>query len=149
MSRDGAHASVHTMVSARFHLSFCVADLAATRAFYRAVLGCREGAIHAHAVDFEFYGHQLTCHLDPAHVRKADADSLDGNHFGAIVALDEFHRLAARLTEAGARFIVPPQAQRQGTPGERWKMIVADPSGNAVELKCYRDEAQIFGPTPA
>jgi uncharacterized protein len=136
-------------VEARFHLSLCVSDLAATRAFYGAVLGCREGAVHSNAVDFAFYGHQLTCHLDPVHVRQADADSLDGNHFGAIVALDEFHRLAARLEEAGARFIVPPQAQRQGTPGERWKMIVADPSGNAVELKCYRDEAQIFEPATA
>jgi extradiol dioxygenase family protein len=136
-------------MDARFHLSFCVAELAATRAFYGVVLGCREGAVHPNAVDFSFYGHQLTCHVDPAHVRTADANTLDGNHFGAIVGLDEFHRLAARLEDAGARFIVPPQAQRQGTPGERWKMIVADPSGNAIELKCYRDESQIFGPAQA
>jgi extradiol dioxygenase family protein len=136
-------------VQARFHLSLCVADLAATREFYGAVLGCREGAVHPNAVDFDFYGHQLTCHVDPAHVRQADADTLDGNHFGAIVALDEFHRLAARLGKAGARFIVPPQDQRRGTPGERWKMIVADPSGNAVELKCYRDETRIFESAPA
>jgi extradiol dioxygenase family protein len=27
-----------------------------------------------------------------------------------------------------------------------WKMIVADPSGNAIELKCYRDESEIFNP---
>ncbi|HEX3903250.1 MAG TPA: VOC family protein [Polyangia bacterium] len=134
------------MVEARFHLSFCVADLAATRAFYGGVLGCREGAVHARAADFSFFGHQLTCYVDPAHVRKADADALDGNHFGAIVPLEEFQRLAARLEGAGVRFIVPPQAQRQGSPGERWKMIVADPSGNALELKCYLDEAQIFDP---
>jgi extradiol dioxygenase family protein len=136
----------YATVQARFHLSFCVADLAATRSFYGGVLGCREGAVHPRAVDFSFFGHQLTCYLDPAHVRKADADTLDGNHFGAIVPPEEFHRLAARLEAEGVRFIVPPQAQRQGSPGERWKMIVADPSGNAVELKSYRDEAQIFGP---
>ena len=133
-------------VSARFHLSLCVSDLTATRAFYVTVLGCREGAVHARAVDFSFFGHQLTCHLDPAHVRTADVDTLDGNHFGAIVAPKEFHPLAARLERAGARFIVPPQARRQGTPAERWKMIVADPSGNAIELKCYRDESRIFDP---
>jgi uncharacterized protein len=105
-------------VSARFHLSFCVSDLEATRAFYVAVLGCQEGAARARAIDFSFFGHQLTCHLDPAHVRAADVDTLDGNHFGAIVAPEEFQPLAARLERAGARFIVPPQAQRQGTPGE-------------------------------
>jgi extradiol dioxygenase family protein len=27
---------------------------------------------------------------------------------------------------------------------DRWKMVVADPGGNDVELKCYRDERQIF-----
>ena len=133
-------------VSARFHLSLCVSDLVATRAFYVAVLGCQAGAARPHAIDFSFFGHQLTCHLDPAHVRTADVDTLDGNHFGAIVTPEEFHPLAARLERAGARFIVPPQAQRQGTPAERWKMIVADPSGNAIELKCYRDESQIFDP---
>jgi len=133
-------------VSARFHLSLCVADLTATRAFYVTALGCRQGAVHARAVDFSFFGHQLTCHLDPARVRTADVDTLDGNHFGAIVTPEEFHPLAARLERAGVRFIVPPQPQRQGTSGERWKMIVADPSGNAIELKCYRDESQIFDP---
>jgi extradiol dioxygenase family protein len=136
-----------TAMNARFHLSFCVADLAVTRAFYGTVLGCREGAIHPRAVDFSFFGHQLTCHLDPAHVRKADLDTLDGNHFGAIVPLDEFHRLAARLQAAEVRFIVPPQAQREGTEAERWKMIFPDPSGNAVEIKCYRNESRIFDPT--
>lgn len=133
-------------MNARFHLSLPVADLAATRAFYSGVLECPEGVVHPQAVDFSFFGHQLTCCLAPAQVRKADAATLDGNHFGAIVAIDDFHRLAARLREAGVRFIVPPQADRQGTPGERWKMIVADPSGNAIELKSYRDEAQIFAP---
>jgi extradiol dioxygenase family protein len=133
-------------MKARFHLSLPVADLAATRAFYGGVLGCPEGVVHARAVDFSFFGHQLTCCLDPAHVRKADAETLDGNHFGAILAAEGFQRLAARLSEAGVRFIVPPEADRQRTPGERWKMIVADPSGNAIELKSYRDEAQIFAP---
>ncbi|HLK93667.1 MAG TPA: VOC family protein [Polyangia bacterium] len=133
-------------MEARFHLSLPVSDLPATRAFYGGVLGCREGTVQPQAVDFSFFGHQLTCHLAPALVRPAEADTLDGNHFGAILAPDHFHRLAARLREAGARFIIQPQSQRQGTPGERWKMIVADPSGNAVELKCYLDEAQIFAP---
>jgi len=131
-------------MAARFHLSFCVSDLESTREFYGKVLECAEGAIHPNAIDFSFYGHQLTCHVAPAGVRKADIHSLDGNHFGAIVDTTEFHRMAERLTAAGARFIVAPEAQRLGTPDERWKLIVADPSGNAIELKCYSDESRVF-----
>ena len=131
-------------MNARFHLSFCVADLESTRAFYGDLLECPQGALHPNAVDFSFFGHQLTCHVDPARVRRADIHTLDGNHFGAIIEPALFHRLARRLEGAQVSFIVPPQVQREGTPGERWKMIVADPSGNAIELKCYRDESQIF-----
>ncbi len=131
-------------MSARFHLSLCVADLESTRTFYRDLLECPQGAVHPNAVDFSFFGHQLTCHVDPARVRRADIDTLDGNHFGAIIDPTLFHRLARRFEVAQASFIVPPQVQREGTPSERWKMIVADPSGNAIELKCYRDESQIF-----
>jgi extradiol dioxygenase family protein len=61
---------------------FCVADLESTRAFYCSLLECREGAVHPNAVDFPFFGHRITCHLDPARVRKADIHTLDGNHFG-------------------------------------------------------------------
>jgi extradiol dioxygenase family protein len=131
-------------MNGRFHLSLCVSDLEATRLFYGGVLECPMGKIHAGAIEFSFYGHQLTCHLDPEHVRPAEADTLDGNHFGAIIDEDEFHGVAARLKAAGARFIVPPQVQRAGTPDERWKLVVADPSGNAIELKCYADDARIF-----
>jgi len=129
-----------------FHLSICVADLAAPRAFYGELLGCRQGRTFPQAIDFSFFGHQLTCHLDPAGVRQADATSLNGNHFGVILPLDEFHRLAALLRDAKVRFLTPAHVQHEGTPGERWGMVVADPSGNAVELKAYRDEAQIFRP---
>ena len=133
-------------MNARFHLSFCVAELESTRAFYGELLECSQGVVHPNAVDFSFFGHQLTCHVDPARVRRADIDTLDGNHFGAIIEPALFHRLARRLEAAQVSFIVPPEVQRQGTPGERWKLIVADPSGNAIELKCYRDESQIFNP---
>ena len=134
------------MTTARFHLSICVADLEATRGFYGGLLGCAQGRTFAHAIDFSFFGHQLTCHLDPARVRRADAHTMAGNHFGAILPVAEFHRLTTRLREAGVPFLVQPEAEREGTADERWKMIVTDPSGNAVELKCYRDEGQIFVP---
>lgn len=131
-------------MNALFHLSFCVRDLETTRAFYGTVLECPEGAVHPAGVDFSFFGHQITCHVDPAHVRGADAATLDGNHFGAIIGVAEFHRLASRLAASKARFIVPPTPQFEGGDRERWKMVVADPSGNAIEFKAYVHPSGLF-----
>jgi len=41
-----------------FHLAYHVDDLAAARAFYGGVLGCREGRSTETWVDFDFWGHQ-------------------------------------------------------------------------------------------
>lgn len=71
---------------------------------------------------------------------------LDGNHFGAIIDAATFHRLCARLEESNAHFIVSPHVQHEGTPRERRKAVLCDPSGNAIELKCYREPSQICSP---
>ncbi len=47
-----------------FHLAFPVHDLAAARAFYGELLGCREGRSSDHWIDFDLYGHQIVAHLD-------------------------------------------------------------------------------------
>ena len=48
-----------------FHLAFPVTDIAAARAFYGELLGCREGRSAETWVDFDFYGHQIVAHLAP------------------------------------------------------------------------------------
>jgi len=123
--------------SAPFHLSFCVADFAQTRAFYVGVLGCPEGHSTLTYVDFFFYGNQLTCHVAPERVRPVSKAGLDGNHFGVILAPQAFDSLAAKLQAAEISFLVAPETQHAGEPGERRKMIFADPSGNAIEIKSY------------
>ena len=46
-----------------FHFAFYVKDLASTRAFYCGTLGCREGRSTDAWVDFDFFGHQLSAHV--------------------------------------------------------------------------------------
>ena len=46
-----------------FHLAVGVTDLQKTRDFYKAVLGAKEARSDISWVDFNFYGHQLSCHL--------------------------------------------------------------------------------------
>jgi hypothetical protein len=135
---------VSTAVSARFHLSLAVADLDASRAFYGDLLGCPAGRQGPGWIDFSFFGHQLTCALQPDRVRTPEAGRVEGRHFGAIVSAAEFDRLAGTLAARPVTFLVPPRLEDEGSALERRKMIFLDPSGNAIEIKSYRDESRLF-----
>ncbi len=98
-----------------FHLAFPVIDLNATRAFYREVLGCGEGRSAETWIDFDFYGHQITAHLQPSEAHRAKTNAVDGDdvpvrHFGC----------------------------------EQATMFFLDPSGNAIEIKSFKDRGQVF-----
>ena len=132
-------------MSAVFHLSICVNDIEGSRAFYVETLGCREGNATASYVDFWIYGNQLTCHVAPELVRPASAIGLDGNHFGLILPAEEFVKLEAKLRSRSVSFLKEPETEHRGTPRERRKMIVTDPSGNALEFKCYVNPSADLG----
>ena len=65
-------------------------------------------------------------------------------HFGAVLAMAEWERLADRLTRAGIDFAIPPTVRFAGQPGEQATMFFRDPSGNALEIKAMRDPANLF-----
>src|SRR3569832_1400678 len=96
----------------RFHLAFPVRDLAEARAFYGDLLGCPEGRSAADWVDFDFHGHQIVAHLSsepgPAQANLVDGDAVPVRHFGVILDPEAWRGLAARLTAAGARFLIEP-----------------------------------------
>ena len=132
-----------------FHLAFPVDDLDAARAFYTGVLGCGEGRSSAQWIDFDFHGHQIVAHLVPEATTDAGTNPVDGHgvpvpHFGLVLALDEWHALADRLTEAGTHFAIPPTIRFKGQPGEQATMFFRDPAGNAIEIKCFADLGQLF-----
>lgn len=137
------------MARPRFHLAFPVHDLDAARAFYAGVLGCPTGRESEAWIDFDLMGHQVVAHLSPADCTPVGAGGVDGHtipvrHFGLIVDWDAFDALAARLEAASATFLVEPYLRFAGSPGEQKTLFVADPSGNALEFKAFRDEAMIF-----
>ena len=132
-----------------FHLAMPVHDIAAARAFYGGVLGLAEGRSDHHWVDWNFYGHQVVTHLadhvpGPAAHNAVDGRQVPVPHFGLVLDVDDFHELAGRLKEAGARFVIEPYVRFEGDPGEQWTMFFHDPSGNALEFKAFADEARIF-----
>ncbi len=132
-----------------FHLAFPVHDLAAARAFYRDVLGCGEGRSSDQWIDFDFYGHQIVAHLDPAAKPVATSNPVDGHdvpvpHFGVVLTMEQWEGLAARLQAAGIRFGIEPHIRFKGQPGEQATMFFLDPSGNALEFKAFADDAMLF-----
>lgn len=134
-----------------FHLAIPVRDLAAARAFYGELLGCREGRSAEAWVDFDFFGHQLVCHLArEAAAEKPAHNAVDGHdvpvpHFGMVLEMRDWEELAARLQSAGTKFVIEPGIRFRGQPGEQATMFLTDPSGNALEFKAFRDVArQLF-----
>ena len=132
----------------RFHLAFPVRDLSEARAFYGGLLGCPEGRSSDEWIDFDFHGHQIVAHLAPAEAAAAtnavDGEQVPVRHFGAILELADWERLAARLQAAGTRFLIEPQTRFKGEPGEQATLFFLDPSGNALEFKAFADDAQVF-----
>ena len=132
-----------------FHLAFPVHDLDAARAFYGGLLGCPEGRSDDAWIDFDFYGHQIVAHLDPDSPRRSHASEVDGHqvpvpHFGAVLPMEEWRRLASRLEAAGIEFVIPPAMRFRGGPGEQATMFFLDPSGNAIEFKAMSEPASLF-----
>ena len=132
-----------------FHLAFPVHDLSAARSFYGDLIGCPQGRSSDHWIDFDFYGHQIVAHLDPAAKPVAVYNNVDGDavpvpHFGIVLTMDRFRSLASRLKEAGIHFVVEPHVRFAGQVGEQATMFFLDPSGNALEFKAFSDDANLF-----
>lgn len=132
-----------------FHLAFPVHDLAEARHFYGEVLGCREGRSSDHWIDFDFQGHQIVAHLDPAAKAAGTTNPVDGHdvpvpHFGIVLTVPDWQALAARVEAAGIAFGIAPHVRFKGQPGEQATMFFRDPSGNALEFKAFADDAQLF-----
>ena len=133
----------------RFHLAFPVADLARARAFYGEFLGCAEGRSSDDWVDFDFFGHQIVAHKVDAGAMSDATSLVDGHdvpvrHFGAVLDMAAWDRLAQKLRAAGTRFVIEPYVRFKGEAGEQATMFLLDPFGNALEFKAFADINQLF-----
>jgi len=133
----------------RFHLAIPVDDLDTCRRFYGETLGFPEGRSASHWVDFDMYGHQLVIHqvsgmTTAAGVNPVDGDEVPVPHFGALLAVDDWHRLAERARAHDIAFVIEPHVRFEGEVGEQHTMFFLDPAGNAIEFKAFADDAQVF-----
>ena len=135
--------------TALFHLAFPVHDLDAARRFYVELFGCPIGREDARWIDFDFFGHQITAHLVDADGLMGETNLVDGDdvpvrHFGAILPWDAWQSVAKRLEDAGTTFLIAPRIRFAGEVGEQATLFLRDPSGNAIELKSFKDPSRVF-----
>lgn len=133
----------------RFHLAFPVRDLSEARAFYGTLLECPEGRSSDEWVDFDFFGHQIVAHLSAGEAEHQAHNEVDGEqvpvrHFGVILSMTDWRKLADRLTTSRVPFVIAPDIRFEGQPGEQATFFILDPSGNALEFKAFDDETRIF-----
>jgi uncharacterized protein len=137
-----------------FHIAVQVRDIAEARGFYKDILGCAEGRSDPHWVDFNLYGHQFVCHLNPnlgktgtltSHSNPVDGHGVPVPHCGVVLRPAQWNALADQLRRHGVDFVVEPHTRFKGQAGEQSTMFFLDPTGNALEFKAFQDiDAQLF-----
>ena len=134
-----------------FHLAVGVSDLKKAREFYGCLLEAKEGRSSSLWVDFDFFGHQLTCHLikNPCsfstQVNLVDDKSVPIPHFGVIVPPEKFEETAVKLKKARVNFVLEPQTRFKGRAGEQKTLFIKDPFGHFIEIKSYSGKMEYGG----
>jgi uncharacterized protein len=137
-----------------FHIAVQVRDIEEARLFYKGILGCSEGRSASDWVDFNLYGHQFVCHLNPnlgsngkltSHFNPVDGHGVPVPHCGVVLRPPQWAELAQRVQKHGVKFVVEPYTRFKGQTGEQSTMFFLDPTGNALEFKSFNDiGAQLF-----
>jgi hypothetical protein len=141
-----------------FHIAVQVRDIDEARRFYREVLGCSEGRSAPDWIDFNLFGHQFVCHLNPnlgpegrlsSHFNPVDGHGVPVPHCGVVLRPAQWVALADRVQKVGIEFLVKPYTRFKGQAGEQSTMFFLDPTGNALEFKAFQNiEAQLFAVDP-
>ena len=130
-----------------FHLAIPVDCLDKARNFYGSKLGFEEGRSDDHWIDYNFFGHQLVCHI--GELNKSNNNEVDGKdvpipHFGIILEWGDFDSFSSKLKAEKINFIIEPYLRFSGLPGEQKTMFFKDPFGNALEFKSFKQDSEIF-----
>jgi len=136
-----------------FHLAFPVRDLEQARQFYVEILGCKQGRASTQWIDLDFYGHQIVAHLKPELAGEKSTNPVDGNHvpvphFGVVLEWEQWHAFVERLKSKKIEFIIEPHIRFKEKVGEQATCFFKDPSGNAIEMKSFKDPTQLFAVAP-
>lgn len=113
-----------------FHLSLPVDCYQECLAFYRSCFDAEVVELTSSAANVFAFGAQITLHDDACSPLTAEARRQ--LHFGSVIPREEWLSIRNRLLTAGHRLLrcVDPDE----SCGKRGKLVVADPSGNLIEV---------------
>ncbi len=134
---------------APFHLAIPVHDITIARDFYENTLGFNVGRTSEEWADYNFFGHQLVLHEDKTHKGYKHFNEVDGKsvpvpHFGVVLPWDDFQEFSSHLQSKNIEFEIEPYLRFEGLAGEQMTLFFYDPSGNALEFKCFKNIDQLF-----
>ena len=129
-----------------FHLAIPVNSIELAREFYGSKLGFAEGRSDEHWIDYNFFGHQLVCHIGESSSFSNEVDGKDVPvpHFGIVLEWEQFDVFSEKLISSDIKFIIEPYLRFKGLPGEQKTMFFKDPFGNALEFKSFKHDSDIF-----
>lgn len=119
------------------HIAVPCRDLEETARWYAEVLGAQPVRVLKDRVTFSFGGVlQLVCHLGSSDIVRKPRP-YPRHHGLTFLRMDDFRRMKAHITALGIDFVVKPALRFRNSAHEHETFMVADPSGNVVEFKCY------------
>ena len=131
-----------------FHLAIPVSNLEESVAYYRDTLGLREGRSSNKWADFDFFGHQLVCHvsniINEQITNPVDGEEVPVPHFGVVLSIEKFEEFLLQINDKNIDFIIKPTIRFKGEIGEQRTLFFRDPSGNAIEIKAFKDMNNLF-----
>src|SRR5256885_16586894 len=105
--------------------------------WYSEVLGAQPVRILKDRVTFSFGGGlQLVCHL-VGRATQVNPRAYPRQFGLTFLQNDDFSRMRDHVEGLRIKFLVRPIARFRKTPHEHQSFMIADPSGNVVEFKCY------------
>ena len=129
-----------------FHLAIPVTSIELAKEFYGSKLGFAEGRSDEHWIDYNFFGHQLVCHIGESSTFSNEVDGKDVPipHFGIVLEWKQFDIFSEKLKSSSINFVIEPYLRFKGLPGEQKTMFFKDPFGNALEFKSFKHDSEIF-----
>ena len=119
------------------HVAVPCRDLEEAARWYAEVLGAQPVRKLKDRVTFSFGGVlQLVCHLERRAI-VANPRAYPRHHGLTFLRMEDFTRMRDHVLKSGVKFVVRPAVRFANTPHEHQTFMVADPSGNVVEFKCY------------
>jgi extradiol dioxygenase family protein len=118
-----------------FHLSIGVKSIEESLNFIVGVL--RGKVLHRDPsgyVNIDFFGSQITLKQNSEVV-----PNLREFHFGVNLSLKDFDELSTTILDSEPEFVtMTPEIWDAGTPMERKKMYLREPTGYVIEIKGYK-----------